>query len=524
MNTPSALFRAAALRTSKALRSVFTAKPANAPLNEPSSDLGRILIPGAMERWSLPRVAQMTPQMIEVILTSALTSPTPDREQELYSLMESTWPRLAKNLNEVKEGVLSLDWTLMDAVDGQVPGAKELMDRTRNGMRGDPITGSLGWRGMLAALLDGYARGVSLVQLQWEWRDGGSRWPGAWLPKEARDIPARHFGWDDAGIFRLYPDANTMAPVEVPRREFLVAIRQATKGHACGGALLRSLAWWWASANFCQEWLLNFAQIFGQPFRWATYDASSPGAKEELAAMMAAMGSAAWGVGRDGTKIEWHESAKNGADNPQAYMLALADKACDLLVLGQTLTTDVGSSGSRALGDVHQSVRADIIDGAAAWLAEILNEQLITAVVAMNFGEPTEDAALPYFQPARKNVKDTKQTAEIFKLVLDAGIPLKKNEVYDALDLGQPGVGEEVFGGIAASSGVSGAILTALAAAGLRVTDTGISQLSDSVGISIERAPTGDGGAPAEASPEIRRLLAKLPLDAREYIMARLVD
>lgn len=488
MKSPSALFRAAAFRASAAFRGVFAAKRSDPPLKSPQNRLSVILLPQAMERWSLPRAAQMTPGMIETILISAMTSPTPEREQELYSLMESTWPRLAKNLAEVKEGVLSLDWTIMDGGEEyQIQGAKEMVERARNGMRGDPITGGLGWRGTLATLLDGYSRGVSVSQIEWEWREGGKRWPAAWLPKVSRDIPARHFGWDETGRFRLYPDADTMTPAEVPPYEFLIAIRQAGKGHPSGGALLRSLAWWWASANFCQEWLLNFAQIFGQPFRWATYDAAQEGVKDELASMMEAMGSAAWGIGPEGTKVEWHESAKSGADNPQAYLLALADKACDLLVLGQTLTTDVGDSGSRALGDVHNSVRADIIDSAAAWLAEILNEQFIPAIVALNTGsDPAEDAALPWFQPARKNVKDTKQTAEIIEILTRAGLKIPAAWAYDAMDIPAPEPGEET--------------------------------LSPATG-----AP-GSGGLPADASPEVRRLLAKLPFDAREYVIARMRD
>jgi phage gp29-like protein len=155
-------------------------------------------------------------------------------------------------------------------------------------------------------------------------------------------------------------------------------------------------------------------------------------------------------------------------------------------VLGQTLTGSVGDSGSRALGEVHQSVRADVIDSAAAWLAEVLNEQLIPAVVSLNYGETDEDSSLPWLQPTRKSKKDTKVIAETFEIILRSGIPLVREEVYDALDMSMPEAGDEVFSSIP-----------------------------------NPQSPISDPSA-AESSPEIRRLLAKLPLDAREYFMAKL--
>ena len=491
-------------------RGVMVAKAATPPVkSDPratSVSLETILMPHARTRWMIPSAAQYTPAAIESILKEAMTGKSPRREQELYSLMESTWPRLLKNSSEVKEAVLGLDWNLMDAPEEDaVPGAKELIDRTRNGMKGDPCSDGHGWRMTLGALLDAKTRGISISEIEWEYR-GGKKFPGAWLPKQTRDLPAWHYGWrtgpygnlksqisnpkeeeENDGRLVLYPDASTNSAMDFPPNKFLIAISKAGKGHPSGTALLRCLAWWWASSNFSQEWLLSFAQIFGQPFRWATYDASQEGVKDDLADMMEKMGSAAYGVGPDGTEIEFHESAKSGENNPQSYILKLADEACDLLILGQTLTGSVGDSGSRALGEVHQSVRADIIDSNAEWLAEILNEQLIPAVIAVNLGDLDEDSSLPYFAPERKNKKDIKLQAETLEIILRSGIPLIKKEVYESLDKAMPEATDEVFNAPAA-------------------------------------APPMPGGFSASASPEIRAVLAKMPLDAREYFLAKMKD
>lgn len=460
---------------------MFVARAATPPVKQRPAGLDSILLPAARERWMMPLAATMTPARIEQILRAALTSESPANEQGLYDLMEATWPRLLKNRMEVTDAVMALDWQLMDAPAAEnTPGAKELIGRVKNGMCGNPIEDGQGWRATGESLLSAWFRGVSISEIDWEYR-GGRRFPAAWLPAQTRDVSPRHFGWKTDGRLMLYPDGQPEHAQDFPPHKFLIGIRKAGKGHPSGTALLRALAWWWAAANFASEWLLNFAQIFGQPFRWGTYDAGQEGVKAELATMMEEMGSAAWGIGPDGTKIEWHESTKSGADNPQAHMLDRADTACDLLVLGQTLTGSVSKEGgSRALGDVHSAVRSDIIDSAALWLAEIYNEQLIPAVAAINYGEVSEDSALPWFQPARKSKKDSKVIAETFEIILRSGIPLLKEEVYDALDMSQPKAGEDAFAG------------------------------------------GSTPGIPADASPDMRRMLAKLPLDAREYFLARL--
>lgn len=454
-----------------------------------SGGLSKVILPAARTRWMLPQAALMTPERIEHILRAALTSESPRAEQELYSLMEATWPRLLKNRMEVTDAVLGLDWNVM-ATDETVAGTKELVERTKNGMRGDPCCDGHGWRATLAGLLDAWFRGVSVAEIEWEYRPGGTRLPAAWLPRQTRDTPPTHYGWKhDTGRLMLYPDGQPEHATDFPPLKFLLAVRKAGKGHPSGTALLRPLAWWWCAANFSAEWLLNFAQIFGQPIRWATYDPSQEGVRDDLAEMLENMGSSSWGVGPEGANLELLEAAKGGSDNPQNHMLSLADTACDLLLLGQTLTTSQGDRGSQSLGTVHQSIRSDVIDSAALWLAEILNEQLIPAVVEANHGEVDEDAALPWFQPQRKEKKDTKLLAETVEIVLRSGIPLLKEEVYDALDFSQPQKGDEAFEGLPGAQG-------------------------------------GDTpGPPAlPPTPEIRRMLARLPLDAREYFMARLLD
>lgn len=257
-----------------------------------------------------------------------------------------TWPRLVKNVAELKNAVCDLVWTVQDP-EGRED-LKHLAERARDGMKGNYKEDGQGWRGTINGLLDGWFCGVSVREIDWEVR-GCAHMPQAWLPRQTRRVHPRWYGWDaESGLFGMRsPGSDALADFAADK--FLVAINNVSFGHPCGGALLRSLAWYWCAANFSADWLLSFAQIFGQPIRWGNYDNSDPALRDIMADMLENMGSAAWAAAPNGCTLELKEPSNKGSDNPQRQLIDLADTACDLLILGQILT---GTPGDAGIGDV----------------------------------------------------------------------------------------------------------------------------------------------------------------------------
>lgn len=410
--------------------------------NRQNSSMQCIIIPAARSRWMMPDLEWVTPDYISRVLASALTGDCPAEEHELYDLMCRTWPRLVKNVAELKNAVCDLVWTVQDP-EGRED-LKHLAERARDGMRGNYKEDGQGWRGTINGLLDGWFCGVSVREIDWEVR-GCVHMPQAWLPRQTRRVHPRWYGWHaESGLFGMRsPGSDALADFDAAK--FLVAINNVSFGHPCGGALLRSLAWYWCAANFSADWLLSFAQIFGQPIRWGNYDNSDPGLRDIMAEMLENMGSAAWAAAPNGCTLELKEPSNKGSDNPQRQLIDLADTACDLLILGQILTGTPGDAGSRALGEVHYNVRSDIINAAAGWLAEVLNEQLLAAVYRFNAAAAEEEAAWPYYDPSSKAVNDPTKAAERVKILLESGIPLVKEWVHEVTETPQPGNDDEVY-------------------------------------------------------------------------------
>jgi phage gp29-like protein len=321
-------------------------------------------------------------------------------------------------------------------------------------MQPNPAADENDFEGTIKDILDAWGKGISVLEILWEHRksDHGQ----VFAPRATQYLHPRYYGYPSqrSELMLVAREQGVTLPEGIetveaayapfPENKFLINVAKAKSGHPLGAALLRPLAWWWCAANFGAEWLLNYAQLFGQPIRWATYDKNQPGILNELSAMLENMGSSGWGAFPAGTSLELKEATKSGGENPQAFLLTLADKTCDILIIGQTLTTDVADSGSRALGSVHEGVKGEIINSAASWVARILNTQLIPSICRLNYGEENE---CPYLDPFGKTEEDAKALAERDQILLGQGVELPRSWFYDRHNIPQPAAGEAVITG-----------------------------------------------------------------------------
>jgi hypothetical protein len=117
---------------------------------------------------------------------------------------------------------------------------------------------------------------------------------------------------------------------------------------------------------------------------------------------------------------------KSSADNPQKVLLDTANKVCRLLILRQTLTSDAGDSGTRALGEVHQQTKAGVELACAKWTYKSL-QQLVRSICVLNFGD---DRECPYLVP-RTQREDPKQLAETLATAKTAGLEPVETELAE---------------------------------------------------------------------------------------------
>ena len=332
-------------------------------------------------------------------------------------------------------------------------------------MSPEPAADENGFDGMIFDILDAWFKGVSVQEIDWHVTSAG-KLGNITGPRSTYWVHPVCYAWSMEGRLGLRSDAagrlspgnisgpsyqpmpSSVAPF--PDDKFLISVCKTKSGTALGGALLRPLAWWWCASNFSADWLLNLAQVFGLPFRWANYDPNAPQETvDAICSMLQNMGNQAWAAFPAGTTLELkNEGMRNGSDTPQGDILDRADKQCDLLVLGQTLTSDTGGGGkgggSLALGKVHEGVKGEIIQAAANFAESVIENQLIPSILRLNYGDDDER---PSIRLESEEESDLEADSQVVKTLVDAGA----GEIVGLDWLGKkfgipkPGKGEETL-------------------------------------------------------------------------------
>lgn len=293
-------------------------------------------------------------------------------------------------------------------------------------------------------LLDAIGKGYSLEEIVWG-IDGkqvvieGLRWihakkavfyehmAGPWQPM--RKVPF------------IITEAQPITGEEMPPFKLVYHRYKARSGYDTRAGILRVCAWMYLFKNYSIKDWVAFGEVFGMPLRVGKYDPeASKGDKDSLIAAIQSIGTDAAGIISKNTEIQFVETMKNvGTQNIFEALANFCDKQMSKAILGQTLTTQEGSSGSYSLGQVHNLVRQDLIRADSESLSNTIRFQIIRPLVGYNFGW---DKPLPWFKIMYEPSEDMKALSEVYKNLHDMGQPIAEEHVSDRFKIPLPKDGE----------------------------------------------------------------------------------
>lgn len=177
------------------------------------------------------------------------------------------------------------------------------------------------------------------------------------------------------------------------------------------------------------------AELFGMPVRLGKTDINDPAAYANMTKMLEEMGSAAWGVFDNDDTIELIEITKSDYYNVYDKLIDRANSEMSKLILGQTMSSDNGSSRSQA--EVHERVLDDYVNALKTYVADVVNNSLFPLM--LRHGILTPGARYRHdneekidiktrFDMVDKLVKSNKYEIEPEYIVETFGIPVEKKE------------------------------------------------------------------------------------------------
>ncbi len=292
-------------------------------------------------------------------------------------------------------------------------------------------------------LPDAINKSYAVCEMMWEYERKALR-PVAYLDRDAR-----FFQMDRLSLrnLRLAVDGSIEGE-ELPQAKFIRHIPRTRLGLPLRRGMARPAAWAYLIQQFgLQDWAA-FSEVYGMPLRVGKYNAGASGAdKRTLLKAVASIANDAAAIIPAGMDIEFHEV--NGSNGAAVFggLLEYVDKQISKLVVGQTMTSDDGSSLGQA--KIHNEVRLELLRADCRQLAITVNRDLIKPFVDLNYG-PQE--RYPFLQLPVPDPEDVEALSKALGTLVPLGLKVKQAEIREKVGLSDPQDGDELLTPPAASA------------------------------------------------------------------------
>jgi len=274
-------------------------------------------------------------------------------------------------LQKRKMAVISRAWEVVAASDRRLDRkAADLVHEQLTQMNFDQTCLNL-----LDALLKGYAVG----EIRWE-VEGDLLVAREILPRDQRRFK---FATDHS--LRLLTPENMLDGIAVPDKKFVVHRFGSKDGNPYGLGLGRYLFWPVYFKRQDITFWLTFADKFGSPTAVGEYPpGTSPADQKKLLAAAGSIAQEAAIILPQGMALRLLEAARSVTADSYEQLARYLDEQISECVLGETLTTNIGDTGSRAASQTHQEVRLELTKADADLLSSTINNSLVRWIVELN--------------------------------------------------------------------------------------------------------------------------------------------
>jgi len=392
---------------------------------EKKPETREVAVAAIRDRWSGYPSQGLTPQKLTTLFKQADGGDVYS-QAEMFEEMEEKDTHLFSQLQTRKNAVLGLEYDVH-------PYSDSADDKKIAEFVAENIFNLNDFDDALLDLLDAIGKGYSMSEIIWA-VDGnravidGLRWIHA---KKAIFYDIGASSWDKTfEMPRIVTEEQPFLGEIMPPFKMVYHRYKARSGYDTRAGILRVCAWMYLFKNYALKDWVAFLEVFGMPLRLGKYGAgASSDDKDALMAAISSLGSDAAGIISKNTEIEFVETMKGQSkENPFSVLAVFCDAQMSKAILGQTLTTQEGSSGSYSLGQVHDLVRHDLIKADCEALAKTLRFQVIRPLVGYNFGW---DKPLPGFNFKFEPPEDLKSLSEVYKNLSEINFPLTAEHISE---------------------------------------------------------------------------------------------
>ena len=220
---------------------------------------------------------------------------------------------------------------------------------------------------------------------------------------------------------------------------------KSKSGYLSRIGLIRTLVWPFIFKNYSIRDLAEFIEIYGLPIRVGKYPAgATDNEKNTLLQAVMQIGHNVGGIIPTGMELDFKSAAEGGSE-PFTAMVNWAELSMSKAILGGTLTSQAGSVGSQALGNVHNEVRFEVRDSDAKQLAATLTRDLIMPLYMLNGKSFCDPNRHPRFEFDLSEPEDLATYASNLPTLVNMGMKISTAWVHDKLQIPVASEGDDVL-------------------------------------------------------------------------------
>lgn len=289
---------------------------------------------------------------------------------------------------------------------------------------------------MCLQLTDATAKGYSVVEMMWEYEQKVLQ-PVVYKWRDQRFFQFDHIAYEELRLL----EAGSYEGAPLPSAKFIRHVPVTRTGIPIRRGIARPAAWAFLIQSMgLQDWAA-FAEIYGIPFRLGKYHTqATDGDKRALLRAVRDIANDAAGIIPQGMEIEFIEVKGTQGHAVFGELLNYVDKQISKLVLGQTMTSDDGSSLGQA--KIHNEIRIDILRSDCQQMDTTINRDLIEVAIALNFGP--QDVYPTVHHPVAEP-EDVQALSNALALTVPLGLKVSQSEVRAKLGLSEPAVEDDLL-------------------------------------------------------------------------------
>ena len=269
-------------------------------------------------------------------------------------------------------------------------------------------------------LLDALLLGYAVCEVLWAPQNG------LIAPVALKKRRSRRFVFDLQSNPRLLTQEDPTSGEVLPARKFIVHTTGGNDDGPYGKGLGEVLYWPAFFKRHGVKFWLNFLERFGGPTAIGRYSQSASQEDKTVLEMALVSLSTQTGIAiPQGMEIELIQATGKGAEAGFETLLRYLDSQASILVLGETLITEVGKAGSHAAAQVHAKVSSELSEYDGALLDGSLNNTLLRWFQAIHFPSAKPPRLVHDFSPPLDEAARVARDKTLFEM----GV-IPKDEAY----------------------------------------------------------------------------------------------